>query len=394
MRTWLLIISIVSVMLALPVMGDRVELASGVHDNVTIQAIRGGQLYFQDARSGFVSAEVAAIRTIAFTGLPEFDLGERAFLRGDMNDALAPFLRAYFTTTSEPARLWMHARLARIHRERGELVEAAGHLAQLWLIDPAPAWVALAPETGAEFPSAGFASIVEARRALERLVRRELDPAVKGVVDRLVERVESLYAAASSANAGPEPREGSTLSGYARTEIARPDWRPADPSSAAPGGATDPSRSSEAGSAPLPTPAPVPVPAPGRAENNADGAESAGAIEALLEVGSFREALDRCERAARAPGNRDLARFLHQYGRALTGAGKPRDAAVRFMQCAVLYDDSVYAPASLLETARIHRDTFNQPETADRLLERAASLARARGLNELAEQAERLRRMP
>ena len=47
------------------------------------------------------------------------------------------------------------------------------------------------------------------------------------------------------------------------------------------------------------------------------------------------------------PGGRSVSRFLHQYGRALAGAGRPRDAAVVYMQVAVLYEGK--SPRSAVE---------------------------------------------
>ena len=103
--------------------------------------------------------------------------------------------------------------------------------------------------------------------------------------------------------------------------------------------------------------------------------DSPEAIDRLLERDQFKAALEACRRVGTRPGNRDLSRLLFQYGRAYRGAGQPRDALVMFVRCAVLYPDSVDAPAALMETALIYRDVIGQPDTARRLLEHARAVA-------------------
>ena len=70
-----------------------------------------------------------------------------------------------------------------------------------------------------------------------------------------------------------------------------------------------------------------------------------------MEAGRFPEAVLLCEETARDVGRRDLDRLLYQFGAALRGAGRPADAAVMHLRCAILYPQSAFAPASLIETA-------------------------------------------
>ncbi len=110
-------------------------------------------------------------------------------------------------------------------------------------------------------------------------------------------------------------------------------------------------------------------------------------IDALLESEHWAQAVAACERVARRVGKRDLGRFLHQYGRALAGDRRPRDAAVMFVRSATLFGDSPYAAASLLETAIIYRDVFRDPATARRLVERSLTLAAPPGRPQVADRA-------
>jgi tetratricopeptide (TPR) repeat protein len=122
----------------------------------------------------------------------------------------------------------------------------------------------------------------------------------------------------------------------------------------------------------------------GRIDDNENPAKATttdtrDAIEALLADGRSAEALAICERLAADPGDRGMSRYLSQYGRALAYEGRPRDAAVMFLRCAILYDGSRHAASSLIDAAIIHRDVFDDPAAARRLLKRAVTIADAQG---------------
>jgi hypothetical protein len=95
-----------------------------------------------------------------------------------------------------------------------------------------------------------------------------------------------------------------------------------------------------------------------------------------------------CRRIAADYDDRDIARFLNQYGRALAHSGDPDAGVVMLARCFILFPESRWAPASLLESARIHRRYYRDEATVERLARRAANSARAMGLPELAEQAD------
>ncbi len=99
-------------------------------------------------------------------------------------------------------------------------------------------------------------------------------------------------------------------------------------------------------------------------------------------------AVSICRRIAADYDDRDIARFLNQYGRALAHSGDPDAGVVMLARCFILFPESRWAPASLLESARFHRRYYRDEATVERLARRAANSARAMGLRELAEQAD------
>lgn len=99
-------------------------------------------------------------------------------------------------------------------------------------------------------------------------------------------------------------------------------------------------------------------------------------------------AVSICRRIAADYDDRDIARFLNQYGRALAHSGDPDAGVVMLARGFILFPDSRWAPASLLESARFHRRFYRDEATVERLARRAARAARAMGLRELAEEAD------
>jgi hypothetical protein len=61
---------------------------------------------------------------------------------------------------------------------------------------------------------------------------------------------------------------------------------------------------------------------------------------------------------------------------------------VMLARCFILFPESRWAPASLLESARFHRRFYRDEPAVERLARRAAHTARAMGLRELAEEAD------
>jgi tetratricopeptide (TPR) repeat protein len=107
-------------------------------------------------------------------------------------------------------------------------------------------------------------------------------------------------------------------------------------------------------------------------------------IEAMIAKKEFKEARRIVERLVAQTGNYPLDRLLYQYGRILNADGEYLDAAVRFMQCAILFPDDNYAAACLLETARLHAGPLKDHEIAKRLFTKSRDLALAQNRPEVA----------
>jgi hypothetical protein len=99
-------------------------------------------------------------------------------------------------------------------------------------------------------------------------------------------------------------------------------------------------------------------------------------------------AVSICRRIAADYDDRDIARFLNQYGRALAHSGDPDAGVVMLARAFILFPESRWAPASLLDSARFHRQYYRDEATVERLARRAARSARAMGLRELADEAD------
>lgn len=357
---------------------DRLELAGGVQDSVTIQTIRGAEVFFLNARGQLQRAAVGDVRSLGFDSLSALDAAERAWLRNDVQTATEQWIRAMVNARTEVQRLWIHARLARAHDQRGEPIRAASHAARVLLTDAAAYWSILVPESTLE-DGAEIDPLLarEAWWAIDRLLRCDAAPEVKAAAERLAALVRPLHERAQQAQPGVVWREGSSISGFAMNDLQRSDWR------------LPPSNASNVETPVRPSTPPggsAPTPNPGTPNREQAGPNSPDAIDELLQTKRFSEAVTMCERVARDPADRSLSRFLLQYGRALSGANRPRDAAIRLMQCAIHFAESDEAPAALMETALLYRSHFDQPQTAQRLLQRAMTLAEARGLTELTQQ--------
>jgi len=103
---------------------------------------------------------------------------------------------------------------------------------------------------------------------------------------------------------------------------------------------------------------------------------------------SARQAVVIARRIAADFDDRDIARFLHQYGRGLARSGAPDAGVVMLARTFVLFPESRSAPPALLDAARIHRASLRDEETAVRLARRAVALARSMGLAEVAAEGE------
>ena len=314
-----------------------------------IQEIKLGRVYFRDRSGRRQWREIEQVVALGFDGFEELDVAERVLAAGERTAGLHALLRALLAADTEVETLWARVRLVRVHDARGEYVQAAAHAAAVFLLRDESYWRHLEPTSAPNEP--GYAAAEEAMELLERAQGVVTNPELRPVVDRLVATVGPIRDALAATHHGPARGVGSTVSGFDLEAVRR--------GTVAVAGQDSPNRPPSARETRVP-----PV--------GGDGAiDGPAAIDALLAAGRSAEALARCERAARNPGGRSLSRLLYQYGRCLQVEGRPHDAAVMFMRCALLYESSPFAGPSLLEAAVVHRDVFGDSGAARRLAERA-----------------------
>ena len=349
----------------------------------SIEGFDSGQVVYRDARGRRDSMALDEVRSLAFDDLDALADAEKALAGGDQDEGCRLLMQALLEAPTTVARIWCHQRLARVHDRRGEYLASVRHAAEVWRMDPDPAWRSLrplrAPAEGADVGS--YAVAVEALDALRRARAAVRQRSLRALIDDLLAVVEPIHGTLRAAHAGPEPDPTTTISGVPREAVRNgtatigPDPN-TDPNA-------DPAIDTE--TAPAAEPAPAPVRRAPRAGGSApDRPRAAGAgpsspqIQRLLESGRFDEALAACRIVERDPGDRPLDRLLYQYGAAHLGTGDHRRAAVMFTRVAVHYPGSTLAVAALIETAAIHHRHLRKPETARRLLRTA--LARAEQL--------------
>ena len=364
-----------------------------------LQDIKAGRLHFQDATGRRQWRELDEVAALGFDGLEALDEAERRIAAGDSAGGVHKLLQALLEADTGLAQVWVRVRLVRTHDARGEFVQAAGHAAAVYMLREDTYWRYLEPVSKPDEPS--YAAALESMNILSEASRSLINGDLEAVVRRLQAQVALVHERLAAQV--PDRPTGPTLSGIPIDEIrgdALPaalrrarepavEAAPAPPGEVAPppvsagsrpGGPPPGEPAAIADAAPAPAPAPAPV---GRPAASA----APEAIDALLAERRYEEAVAVCDEVAARPGSRSVSRFLHQYGLALAGAGRPRDAAVVHMQGAVLYEASVFAAPSLLETAIIYRDEYRNPQTARRLVEMALGLSSA----DRAEVAERAR---
>lgn len=363
-----------------PAAGDTITLAGSSIPlrGCRVEAVQSGRVFYRDNRGRRHQRGLDEVAALGFDGLGDLDEAERAIAAGDLAGGVGRLLAAMLQADSDLHRAWLHVRLSVTHDLLGQYVQAAGHAAAVFEADGDAYWLRLEPLSEPDEP--GYAAAREALLALQQARRRVKHPEIAPVIERMLGRVRPIHDRLADRYHGPPIEPGSTISGVPR-ELIRSGRTAPDTGSSTDAPRTLPSRPADENKRTEPTGAPPSAPAAREAP------DSAASIDALLAAGHRAEALAACARVERRVGRRDLGRFLHQYGRALVGAGRPRDAAVMFVRCATLYGDSPHAAPSLIETAIIYRDVFGDPATARRLVERSLNLAARPGRPQVADRA-------
>ncbi len=344
----------------------------------TIRAIQNGRVYFLDPANRQQHRPLDEVEALGFDGLEQLDQAEAWIAERQYPEAITHLLAAALNAKTPVQRLWVHQRLARVHKYQGEYVQAAGHAAAVFLIQDDPYWQRLNPKGEVNEPS--YAAAKEAMDLLNQAGRKVTASQLQRTVREMTRHVRPVYERLSKAYQGPPIEPDSTISGILKSQIGN---LPSESATRTPTNQAKPSERPAASGTVKPaklTPPPLPTPV---------GKDSADQIDQLLAARRPVDALAMCKRAAEAPGERDLSRLLYQYGLALSAVGREREGAVMFVRCAVLFGGSNFAAPSLIETASIYQEVFRQPRAAQRLLERAIATATARGQPQVVNQARR-----
>jgi len=379
-----------------------------------IEGWQAGQVLYRDRSGSRQRRPLEEIRALGFDKLTALDEAEAALANDDVAAGLEKLLVAMVAASTDVQRTWIHARLAQVHDGRGEYVQAAGHLGALAALSDDGYWRTLEPVSPQNEPD--YAAAKEALENLQRASRSVKSAELKAAIERLLWQVQPIHDRQAKAYRGPRLEPGSTVSGIAKSKILAgeaeapvppPSDAPVPPPAAAPvpSPAGAPPAATRPGEPQRPAPpprvasppastSPAARPAPPSASAS-DGPRDPDGIDPLLGKGQWAEALARCETAAGDPkalAARDLPHFLYQYGMALSRSRRPRDAAIQFTRCAVLFPEAPDAVHCLIETAVIYRDEYRKPQVAARLLARAISDATTRGDDAAAALARELRR--
>lgn len=327
-----------------------------------IIALQGGQVSYNDPNGQRQRRPLDQIEALGFDGLPELDQAEAVLATQDYQRGLWPLLRAALKAQTDVQRIWIHARLSHVHDLRGEYVQAAGHAARCFTLSDDVAWKSLRPVSPINTPT--FAAAHEALENLNAATRRVKSAELQREIEIMTRLVQGVHDRLAAEYKGAAIKSDSTISGFARETVLANEQEPADAGAVPAAAPTKP----EASGRQEPS---EPAPAPAVPSESSNDPRSAAAIDRLLTAGRGDDAVKLCEEIARNPGERDLAKFLYQFGKALSLAGRKADAAVMLTRCAILYPDSGDAILATIETAVIYRDEYRNVATARRLLRQA-----------------------
>jgi hypothetical protein len=327
-----------------------------------IQAVQGGQVSYTDPNGQRQRRPLEQIEALGFDGLPQLDQAETALADQNLDAGLWALLRALLSAESDVQRIWIRARLSQAHDSRGEYVQAAGHAAEVFTLSDDVSWKSLRPVSPINTPS--YVAANEALESLQNAARRVKSAELQREIETMTRLVQGVHAKLAAGYTGPAIERGSTVSGFIRADVLANEQQP------------------KPGSTPIAAtpaaPAVIPSIAPSVPAEDSNDPRSAAAIDRLLAAGRAADVVSLCADIEKSPGERDLARFLYQYGKALSQADRKGEAAVMLTRCAILYPDSDDAGPALIETAIIYRDAYRKPDIGRRLLERVIADAQSR----------------
>ncbi len=312
--------------------GDEILLGRIPISGVEVRGVSECQVHYTMA--GRLSTRPIDRVILHLDAMPALKTAESAAADGRLDDAMKQLDEAYAQASEPWHKTWIHYRRTRLLDAAQRYTPACESWATLLLTSVDACWLDAMPACQPDRPDAASrdAALVQLRKALDQ---SQPDSVAAEMLDEAMRTITNLETS-ERYEIGQAPAEQET---------------PAEPGAAP--------------SAEQPTEKPTPP---------AGRGDVADEIDDLIEAGRAREARQQIEQWVADTRSYPLDRLLYQYGQVLAAAN-PRDAAVRFMQCAILFAGSSYAPPSLFEAARLYAGPLADPATARRLLERARSAA-------------------
>lgn len=318
---------------------DEIMLGRIPLSGVTVRGIDNCQVLY--TLSGALSNRPIDRVVLHLDAMPALERAETAAAEQRLDEAMA-LLDEAMRQASEPwQKSWIHYRRLRLLNDAGLYTRACGAWATLLITSLDPCWVDTMPTCEPDRPdeATAEAALVQLRKALEV---SQANAVARDMVDLAIRTISNI-------------------------ELVEEDAAPVAP-------APDASESERGGE--VEAPAEVTPAAPRTIADD---------IDDLIKAGNARDARREIEKWVADTKKYPLDRLLHQYGRVLAADKQSKDAAVRFMQCAILYPDSPHAAASLFETARLYAGPLGDVATARRLLDRAQATAIATNQGEVLE---------
>jgi len=356
------VIGLIFFMCAGPVSADEIVLDSMRLTDIHIQTIADGTIVYTIGRREYRHEIKASV--LALDEAPSLDEAERVYKEGQVDQAIELWDQALTEAEHSWQRAWIHYRKALAYDTDNQYTLAATSWAELVLESSDPFWVVARPLCEPDRPT-----VEQVDEALKRLRLAEtsiVEPTLKSTIRELIEEIRILRTTAGDTPADPVSEE---------IEI--------DPSRQVDDEALNGTNEK------LEVVPESPVEQPDDEDRSPIVDEPARLLRLIIESRStppnrIDEMLlkDRIVEAEQAlvsliadPGDYPLDHLLFQYAMVLKAIGHPHEAMLRFLQCAILYENSEYAAARLIETAMLYDETYQQRETAVRLIERAIGVA-------------------
>lgn len=336
-----MVVALSTALCTLPLRGDEILLGRIPLSGVVVRGVKDCQVQYTMA--GRPTDRPIDRVILHLDAMPALEKAETAAAGQQLDEAMRLLDEAMKQAREPWQKTWVHYRRTRLLADAGRYTPACKAWATLLLTSVDSCWLDTMPTCKPDRPDEATknAALEQLRKALDQAEPESVNHDMIDLAIRTISNLET--SEAYQASEAPAPRD-----------------------------------------APVEEPAERDVPVVSGPQPLAAHAE-ADAIDALLDAGRVRDARSQIERWVANTQQYPIDRLLYQYGRALSAGNEPRDAAVRFMQCAILFSESRYAAPSLFEAARLYAGPLGDVAVARRLLERARSTVDATDRAELVE---------